>query len=124
MRRKFKRKVFMMGMAVSATLPISTTAKASGKPDSEEHPYSGWQTAQLIVPGNLADDGEVGKVSFISKLKTLFGGAGYGSGAVQTYPGDKGWQMELLQNPGNGEGASDIRQARDKRFGVSFRLSF
>lgn len=122
MRRRIKRKVFMMGMAVSATLPISASAKANGKPDHESHPYSNWRTTQLTIPGNGADAGDIRNISLIGKLKTLLGGAGYVAASESPYSQSRGWQVELLQNQSDPVG--DIRQARDKRFGLAFRLSF
>lgn len=134
MRRKIKRKVFMMGMAVTATLPIGTAAKASGKPDYESHPYSGWRDVQMSVPAANADDVDPGKASLIGKLKNLLGGGGYGLGAGTAHSGaaysgsaysqGKGWQVELLQNQADTEQTGNIRQARDKRLGLAFRLSF
>ena len=124
MKRKIKRKVFMMGMAVTATLPISASAKASGKPDYESHPYSSWRSTQLNIPGNNIDDADVRNVSLIGKLKNLLGGAGYSAGAASAYSQSKGWQVELLQNQANAGQAGDIRQARDKSLGLAFRLSF
>lgn len=122
MRRRIKRKVFMVGMAVSATLPISASAKASGKPDYESHPYSNWRTTQLTIPGNDADAGDIRNISLIGKLKNLLGGAGYVEASESPYSQSRGWQVELLQN--HSDQAGDIRQARDKRFGLAFRLSF
>lgn len=127
MRRKIKRKVFMMGMAVTATLPIGTAAKASGKPDYESHPYSGWRDVQMSVPAANTDDVDPGKASLIGKLKNLLGGGAYGLGAGADYSQGtqgKGWQVELLQNQVDTEQTGNIRQARDKRLGLAFRLSF
>lgn len=123
MKRKIKRKVFMMGMAVSATLPISSSAKANGKPDYESHPYSSWRTTQMTAPGKDVDDGDR-NISLIGKLKTLLGGAGYSTGSASAYSQGKGWQVELLQNQANAAQSDDIRQAGDKRYGLAFRLSF
>lgn len=122
MRRRIKRKVFMMGMAVSATLPISASAKASGKPDYETHPYSNWRTTQMTIPGNGADAGGVRNMSLIGKLKNLLGGTGYVAASESPYSQSRGWQVELLQN--HSDQGSDIRQAGDKRFGLAFRFSF
>ncbi len=124
MKRRIKRKVFMMGMAVSATLPIGTTAKAGGKLDYESHPYSSWRGSQLSVPATNVDAVDVGKVSLLGKLKNLLGGVGYGVDSESGYSQGKGWQVELLQNPADSERESDIRPARDKRFGLAFRMSF
>jgi hypothetical protein len=123
MKRKIKRKVFMMGMAVTATMPISASAKAGGKPDFESHPYSSWRGTQLTVPGNNIDDANSGNVSLIGKLKSLFG-VGYSTDGATPYSQGKGWQVELLQNDAGAGLSNDARQAKDKRFGLAFRLSF
>lgn len=124
MKRRIKRKVFMMSMAVTATLPIGASAKASGKPDHESHPYSSWRSSQLSVPAANLEDVDSGKVSLIGKLKNLLGGVGYSADAASTYSQAKGWRVELLQNEAHPEQSGDIRQANDKRFGLAFRLSF
>ncbi len=123
MKRRIKRKVFMMGMAVSATLPIGTTAKAGGKADHEAHPYSGWSGAQLTVPVDLAEPSPR-DMNLLARLKSLVGGAAYSADAATAYGRDKGWRMELMQNEPAADPVGEVRQARDKRFGLALRMSF
>lgn len=123
MKRRIKRKVFMVGMAVSATLPLGSTAKAAGKHDHQIQPYSGWSGAELSMPLNVAEP-PARDISLMGKLKSLLGGVGYGTDATSAYARDKGWRVELMRNEPAVDQAGDIRQARDKRFGLAFRMSF
>ncbi len=114
----------MVGMAVSATMPIGATAKAGGKLDYASHPYSSWRGSQLSLPATNVDTGDPGRVSLLGKLKNLLGGVGYGAGGESVYSPGKGWQVELLQNQAGTEVSGDIRQAREKHFGLALRMSF
>lgn len=124
MRQRAKRKAFLMGMAVATTLPIGATAKASGKVEPASHSYVGWQSAQLSVSGNRLDDPDVRKPSLFGRLGNLLAGSGYTAEGSSPYAQPRGWRMELLRNPVDAEQSGDARPAKDKRFGVAFRLSF
>lgn len=123
MKRRIKRKVFMMGMAVSATLPIGATAKAGGKHDVEAHPYSGWGATELSMPVGAAEP-PARQETLLGRIKGLLGGAGYGAEPASAYGRDKGWRMELMQNEAPAPDAGDTRQARERRVGLAFRMSF
>lgn len=125
MRRKIKRKLFLMGMAVSASLPGVVFAKGNGKLEYDAYlRASHWHS---VVPSALAEGASVGEdksPGMFSRLKTIVDRMNYGSEAPVAYTKPSTWRLEMLQPtvaPGEGEAPN---AASDKRIGLALRVAF
>lgn len=127
MKRKFKRKVLLMGMAVAASLPVGAFAKGNGKAERDAH-HAGWRSAVsvsadgILEPPGMRPGSETGESgALFGKLKALVSGLPYRADDVST----PGWQLELLQSePTRFQMTDDPRVAADKHVGLALRLKF
>lgn len=105
MKRKVKRKLFLMGMAVSTGVPGGAFAKDTIKSEGDRHGYvSHGQGSSMYTP--------------TAELP------GYGVGPTQAYAPLKGWRLELLQNDARPGQVDHPRMLGEKRLGLALRLTF
>jgi hypothetical protein len=134
MKRMVKRKVFLMSMAVAASLPAGAFAKGGGKMERDGYSHSrGERGVPVASPGDEIQESpemqvsQVGSmdVSLLDKLRGMVKGLTYqpetGSDSVQ----DKSWKLELLQAESIRPGLTDNpRISASKPVGVALRLKF
>ncbi|MDD5388275.1 MAG: hypothetical protein PHD37_02950 [Gallionellaceae bacterium] len=133
MKRRIKRRVLLMGMAVAAGFPAAVLAQGSGKVDRHGYHYSnGSRDAQdsdladLIqeAPEMRIDDEADGKSSnLLNKLRGLAEDLGSRVEVVASI--DQAWKLELSQSEPLSLGATGHPKSNaSKPAGVALRLKF
>ncbi|TCJ12330.1 hypothetical protein EZJ19_12395 [Parasulfuritortus cantonensis] len=97
MRRKVKRRLFMMSMAVAAGAAAPAVAKAGGKADGALRGY---------VPA--------GQEAYIALLPHL----------AEAHLAAPGWRLEMLPAEPKYAFEQDTRPRQDTRVGLALRLTF
>ena len=135
MKRKIKRSVFLMSMAVAASFPVGAFASGGGKVERNLSHYSnggrGAPTTDLFdliqEAPEMRIDGEGGGISsrLFGKLKGVAQSLGSQLEAVSASDLHKEWKLQLSQPESARLGATDNpRVASDKPVGVVLRLEF
>lgn len=133
MKRKIKRKVLLMGMAVAASFPAAAFAQGGGKVERHGYHYSNGgrgapvsDLADLIqeAPEMRIDDEAAGRSSsLLNKIKEI---ASDLSSRVEVVAAiDQAWKLELSQSEPASLGATGHPKANtSKPAGVALRLKF
>jgi hypothetical protein len=126
MRRRVKRRLFLMSMALATGATGSAFGKGFGKGEDELRLHSDERgSAHVSALPDEDGGGSGGKAgAWLGKLKGLLGGMQYGAEAGSPSPRESGWRLEMLPAEGKSEHPNELRLDRAKRLGVAFRLSF
>jgi hypothetical protein len=135
MKRLVKRKVFLMGMAVTAGLPVAAFAHGGGNLERDGYSHSrGGHSVPNSSPVDLIQeapemriDGEGGGMhtTLLDKLKGMVESLSSRAAAVSAGDPGKEWKLELLQSEVPKLGSSDHPKANAaKPLGVSLNLKF
>ena len=122
MRRKIKRRLFLMGMAVAAGAIGHAHAKG-GKLGNGGHDYSAWSAGQLSTlpfdptPAAALSDGLLGR------FKAMLGGLDYTVEGSVGAPRRQGWGLQLFR-PEALTGVSDDPRLNGRQMGVALRINF
>lgn len=130
-----KRKVFLMSMAVVASLPIDAYAQGGGKGERNVSHYS--NGGRVALTSDLIDviqeapemriDGEGRGIPtrLLGKLKGMAESLSSLMETVSASDLDKAWKLELAQTEAARLGSTDNpRVTADKPVGVAIRLKF
>ncbi len=124
-KRRMKRRMLLLGMAMATTFAGGAFARGSGKVNLGVHPYSGWSRSQLTVPVMGTGNVGVGRVSLFGRLKELFGGLNYRAGTPSAYAQPTGLQLQLMRSDLAEDGVeANPRLAGERFLGLALRLSF
>jgi len=130
MKRKIKRKLFLMGMAMTTGLPGMAHAKGSGKQERDALLQSGqWYSATSTFSVEHGS-GQDKPAALLSKLGAMLEGMHYSGLGSMDAPAAGSWRLEMLPpgnpvDPGNlGEQTDNPNSAGEKRFGLAVRLAF
>lgn len=122
MRKRIKRRLFLMSMALAAGASGHAFAKGD-KGGGEGHVFDG--SAQHADTTRLAGDSVAsGSTSLLHRVADALGGMRYGAPLEQTQPASKGWRLDLLPAQARPEPGNDLGAAKAKSFGVALRLAF
>lgn len=120
MKRKIKRKLFLMGMALAAGMPVAGWAKGSSKPGHLAEHYRD----RLLSDSGLAVGSESHGISIDAiqaKLNRLTG-AMHDNGIMPALVKPPVMQFQML--PAAQVQPDDPRTAGEKRLGVALHIAF
>lgn len=121
MKRKIKRKMFLMGMAMVAGLPSYALAKGSSKQGYLSGHYPGstqWATRSLAPD---YDDGVMRVDTLYGKLNRLAGAIGYSRHEAEAV---RKPAMQLQMLPAAEARQDDPIAASEKRLGLALHIAF
>lgn len=125
MKRKIKRKLFLMGIAITAGLPGVAFAKGSGKAEREAYLHaSQWHSVRSSTLAGDMDRGEAESAGFYSKLKTIVDRMNYSVEVPVAQIKPRAWRLEMLQPNISLDQADAPRLSGEKRVGVALRVAF
>jgi len=133
MKRRIKRKVLLMGMAVAAGFPAATLAQGGGKVERHGYHYSSGgrdapvsDLADVIQEApemRIDDEADRRSSSLLNKLRGI--AADLGSRVEVVAAIDQSWKLELSQSePANLGAAGHPKLNASKPTGVALRLKF
>jgi len=133
MKRKIKRKVLLMGMAVAASFPAGAFAQGGGKVERHSYHYSngGRSTpvsdlADLIQEApemRIDDEGDGRSSGLLNKLKGMAANLSARVEAVTAI--DQAWKLELSESEPASLGSAGHPKINTSRpVGVALRLKF
>jgi hypothetical protein len=125
MKRKIKRKLFVMGMAVAAGAAGSAFAKENSKTAREDFlQASHWHSDDHVAAGAGVALAEAQSMGLYSKLKSIVGTLNYNVElpAAQIKPG--AWRLGMLPSNAWPDLSEAPRPSADKRVGVALHLAF
>lgn len=123
MRRKIKRRLFLMGMAVAAGAIGHAHAKG-GKLGQGEHDYSAWSANQLsTLPFDPAPAASTLSDGLLGRFKAMLGGLDYTVQGGVGAPRRQGWGLQLFR-PEAVTGVSDDPRLNGGQMGVALRINF
>jgi hypothetical protein len=97
MKRKIKRKLFLMGMAITAGLPGVAFAKGGGKAEREAGLHaSQWQSVNSSALAGDMDLGAAESAGLYSRLKTIVDRMNYSVEVPAAQAKPKAWRLEML----------------------------
>lgn len=133
MKRKIKRKVLLMGMAVAASFPAAAFAQGGGKVERQGYHHSNGgrgapvsDLADLIQEApemRIDDEGDGGSSSLLNKLKGMAASLSSRVEAVTAI--DQAWKLELSESEPASLGSAGHPKINTSRpVGVALRLKF
>lgn len=125
MKRKIKRKLFLMGMTLAAGMPGGAFAKESSKAEYQAYlRASHWHSLSAAEP--LAGESAAADKPALafSKLKAIVGRMNYAVEAPQAQYKPKGWRLEMLQSDIPADQADAPKAGGEKFLGLGLRMDF
>ena len=125
MRRRVKRRLFLMSMALATGASGHVFAQDGKSIPGRGHDFGGEHPAASLPLGD-ADDLGLGANSgaLLHQVKALLGGLGYGTETARAAPAPKDWRLQLLPPETRNDLGGDFRSNNTKRFGVALSMSF
>jgi hypothetical protein len=124
MRRRIKRRLFLMSMAL-ATGTCGHAFAQGGRSAAGEGHFGGEPTDSALP---LPENSGVGRGASPSKLlghvRQALTGLGLGAEAGSVSTAAKGWRLELLQSESGTGMGGDYRPGKAKPLGVALRVTF
>jgi hypothetical protein len=124
MRRKVKRRLFLMSMALATGASYSAFAKGAGK-SADAHFYGDERLSAHVTSLPV---GEIGETEtrpplLFGKLKKLFGGLNLAPDSAPPSAARE-WRLEMFSPDARSDLANDSRPERAKPIGIALRLQF
>jgi len=135
MKRKVKRKMFLMGMAIAASLPAGAFAQGSGKVERNgSHYSSGGRGATIPTPVDVIQEAPEMRINdesggtpptLLDKLKGMVGSLSSRAEAVSASDQYQALKLELSRTEPVKLGSTDNpKVTTGNPVGVSLRLTF
>ena len=125
MRRRVKRRLFLMSMALATGASGHAFAQGGKSIPGQGHDF-GVDYPAASLP--LADGDGLGQgansSTLLGQVKTLLGELGFGTETVKPAAAPKDWRLQLLPPETRSDLGCDFRTDKAKRFGVALRMSF
>jgi len=125
MRRRIKRRVFLMSMALATGTCGHAFAQGGRSVAGEGHLFAG-ESPDNNLP--LHEHGGGGRDSpssnLLGQVRQAIAGLGFGADARTASTAARGWRLELLQSESETGMSGDHRTGKAKPFGVALRVSF
>lgn len=121
MRRKIKRRLFLMSM----TMATGASCPAFAKGLADAHFYTEDRPGAHITayPDEVEHATGARLPDFLASMKNILGGLHYGAGSAPP-PSEKGWRLELLPPEPRMNFDSDFRPEKARRVGLALRMAF
>ena len=125
MRRRVKRRLFLMSMALATGASGHAYAQGGKSIPGQGHDFGGgYPAASLpLADGDGLEQG-ANSGTLLHQVKALLGGLGYGTEAAKPATAPKDWRLQLLPPETRSDLGGDFRTDKAKRFGVALRMSF
>jgi hypothetical protein len=126
MRRRVKRRLFMVSMAIATGASGSAIAKGVGNGYNDARPYSsGWGKPDMAsILGQDLPDSATKPLTVFSKFAAILGNLNLRTESSAAIPEARNWRLELLP-PGVQSGpVGDPRLVGGKRVGLALRMAF
>jgi hypothetical protein len=121
MKRKIKRKVFLMGMALAAGLPSAALAKGNSKLAYAVEQYSGARHLADQGQTSVRSDEGISIDDLYGKLNRLTSAMHYNH-QISTSPKPPVMQLQML--PASEMPADDPKMAAERRVGIALHIAF
>ena len=125
MRRRIKRRLFLMSMALAAGASGQSHAQGGKNTAGQGHHFGGDDPGAAHLLPDVASSGSGGFSSgFVDRIKQAIAGLGEGVEARTAPSAARGWRLEMFQSEPRPEMGGDPRLEKTKHFGMAFRMTF
>jgi hypothetical protein len=125
MRRRIKRRLFLMSMALAAGASGQSHAQGGKNMAGQGHHFGGDDADAALLLPDVGGSGTGGSSSgFVDRIKRTIAGLGEGAEARTATSAARGWRLEMFQPEPRPEMGGDPRLEKAKHFGMAFRMTF